>query len=113
MSSLHLGLCPGTTGKVKNMPSSSPGNHQLCLRQSEILMVSSQNWVLPQQDKTRPHSAAPSPSPSIPFCNLRAYRPGQKLEAWDNGIGHSQNKSFKPQAHITPVPILKNLAWHQ
>lgn len=67
-------LCPHCTlvsvlepqVRVKNMPSSSLGNHQLRLRQSEILMVSSQNWVLPQ------HSTTPSQFLSGPFCNLRA-----------------------------------------
>lgn len=61
VSLLHLGHCPRTTGKGQEYVS------ELCLRQSEILMLSSQNRVLPQQDKVRPHSTTPSQSLSSPL----------------------------------------------
>lgn len=80
MSSLHPGLCPRTTGEGQEY-ASSPGNHQLGLRRSEIPTVSSQNLGLPQQDKAGPHSLTLSQSWGSHLCSLGA------LQTWSKDRG--------------------------
>lgn len=94
-------------------PASSPGSHQWRRRPPEVLTVSSQDLSFPQ-DKACPvpqHHHAPGRPPLQP---PGPYGPGQKTTARAPGTGRSQNKGFKLQPRIPPVPVLKqNLARHQ
>lgn len=104
-----MALHPRTTGKVKNMPSRSPGNYGA----TEIPTVSSQNLGLPQQDRASPHSPTPSGAPGSPLCSLGASQTWSKHRGRVNGARHSQDKDFKSPALSTLVLVLKNAAWHQ
>lgn len=74
--------------------------------------------VLPGLELPTRQSLSRSPAPSRPWAAPSAapgpYGPGQKTTARAPGTGRSQNKGFKLQPRIPPVPVLKqNLARHQ